>query len=92
MGHLLEAFVLGNTAILTVTVNANTAPTLTYSNPPTIEFGSSLSVTPATGPSDNGSINSIVVQNRDGSMRTLAGSTPVALISQSAANRFFPGV
>jgi len=49
------------TANLTVNVNANTAPVLNYKNQ-TIAAGSGLTVNPATGPSDNGSVSSIVLQ------------------------------
>jgi CSLREA domain-containing protein len=49
------------TAMLNVTVSANTAPTLTYAPSYTVTQGNSLS--PATGPSDNGSVASIVVQS-----------------------------
>ena len=49
---------LGST---TVTVTANTAPTLTYNTPPTLAFGGSTTVNPATGPTDNGTISTIVV-------------------------------
>jgi uncharacterized repeat protein (TIGR01451 family) len=77
---------LSNTATLTVTVNANTAPTLTYNSPQTVEFGGSLSVTPATGPSDNGSINSIVVQSQGTYTGTISvnNSTGVVSISNAA--------
>jgi hypothetical protein len=51
------------TAALTVTVNANTAPSLSYGSPQSVAVGGSLSVNPAAGPSDNGTITSIVVQS-----------------------------
>jgi hypothetical protein len=51
-----------NTAILTVTVTVNTAPTLTYNNA-AVANGGSTTVNPATGPSDNGSVSTIVVQS-----------------------------
>ncbi|MGZ5482374.1 MAG: beta strand repeat-containing protein [Pyrinomonadaceae bacterium] len=54
------------TDTLTITVTANTPPVLTYASPQTVVEGNSLTVTPATGPSDNGSINSIVVQSSGG--------------------------
>ncbi len=51
------------TATLNVTVTANTAPTLTYANA-SVAAGGSTTVNPATGLSDNGSINTVVVQNQ----------------------------
>jgi CSLREA domain-containing protein len=49
-------------ATLNVTVTANTAPTLTYTNPPALATNGSTTVTPATA-SDNGSVNSYSVQS-----------------------------
>ena len=49
-------------ATLTVNVTDNTPPTLTYSNQTVVE-GGSLTINPATGPSDNGSVISIVAQS-----------------------------
>ena len=53
---------LTSTDTLTVTVTADTAPTLTYNNA-SVAFNGSTTVNPATGPSDNGSVASIVVQS-----------------------------
>lgn len=50
------------TATLNVTVTTNTAPTLSYNNANVIA-GTATTVNPATGPSDNGSVTGIVVQN-----------------------------
>jgi hypothetical protein len=50
------------TTTLNVTVTANAAPTLTYGNA-SVNFGNSTTVGPATGPTDNGSISTIVVQS-----------------------------
>ncbi|HVS81721.1 MAG TPA: LamG-like jellyroll fold domain-containing protein [Pyrinomonadaceae bacterium] len=52
------------TDTLTVNVTANTAPVLTYSPTYSVTEGNSLTITPATGPSDNGSVASIVVQSQ----------------------------
>ncbi|MGE0104871.1 MAG: beta strand repeat-containing protein [Blastocatellales bacterium] len=52
-----------NEATLNVTVTANTPPELSYAVQNVIE-GTGLSVNPATGPSDNGSVSSIVVQDK----------------------------
>ncbi len=51
-------------ATLNVAVTTNTAPTLSYASPQTVAQGGSLTINPATGPSDNGSISSIVVQSQ----------------------------
>jgi hypothetical protein len=58
-------------ATLSVSVAANGAPTLTYSNQ-SIAAGGALTITPATGPADNGTINTIAV---------LSASTYTGLIS-----------
>src|SRR6185436_1431361 len=50
------------TSTLTVNADPNTAPTLTYNNASTFA-GTPATVNPATGPSDNGSVVTIVVQN-----------------------------
>ncbi len=55
--------VLTSTATLNVTVNADSAPTLTYNNA-SVAFGGSTTVNPATGPSDNGSVSTIAVQSQ----------------------------
>ncbi len=49
-------------APLTVTVTPNTPPTLTYANQ-SVAAGGVLTINPATGPSDNGTINTITVQS-----------------------------
>jgi uncharacterized repeat protein (TIGR01451 family) len=54
---------LTSTANLVVNVTANTAPTLSYNDPPLVSTGSSVNVSPATPPSDNGSITSFAVQS-----------------------------
>jgi subtilisin-like proprotein convertase family protein len=46
---------LFNEAMLTVAVNPNTAPTLTYSSPQSVVFGGSLNVSPTTT-GDNGAV------------------------------------
>jgi hypothetical protein len=51
------------TATLNVTVTANTAPTLTYSGQ-SVGSGNTLTINPATGLSDNGSIASVMVQSQ----------------------------
>ncbi|HEX9005557.1 MAG TPA: putative Ig domain-containing protein, partial [Blastocatellia bacterium] len=73
-----------NTAMLTVTVDANTPPVLTYSNA-SVLTGGSQNISPATGPSDNGSVTTIAVQD----MGTYTGGISVnnltGVISISAA-------
>ncbi|HEX9004246.1 MAG TPA: FG-GAP-like repeat-containing protein, partial [Blastocatellia bacterium] len=53
---------LTNTANLTVNVDPNTPPVLTY-NSANVTSGTTGTVNPATGPSDNGSVASIVLQS-----------------------------
>jgi len=52
---------LTGTGDLQLNVNANTAPTLTYANQ-TVAGGGGTTINPATGPSDNGSVSSVVLQ------------------------------
>ncbi|MFL6137942.1 MAG: beta strand repeat-containing protein, partial [Frankiaceae bacterium] len=55
---------LTNTANLTVNVSANTAPTLAYgASGLAVNAGGTGAVDPSSGPSDNGSIASLTVQN-----------------------------
>ncbi|MEK7830022.1 MAG: FG-GAP repeat protein, partial [Acidobacteriota bacterium] len=51
-----------NVATLTVTVTPNTAPILSYNNPPDVNAGATLNVNPTSGPADNG-VASLVVQS-----------------------------
>ena len=53
------------TATLTITVTANSPPVLSYPSPHTLTEGNGLTISPATGPSDNGTITSIVRQPGD---------------------------
>lgn len=53
---------LFNDAVLTVVVDANLPPTLSY-NPSNAVFGQSLGVNAASGPSDSGSVSSVAVQS-----------------------------
>jgi hypothetical protein len=52
---------LSSTAMLTVTVTPNTPPTLSYSTPPSVPYGGSLTIDLSTGPTDNGSVSTIAV-------------------------------
>ena len=74
---------LTSTAILSVTVTANTPPTLTYATV-SVPNGGSTTNPAATGPSDNGSVSTVVVQ----STGTYTGTISVnlaGLVSISAA-------
>lgn len=53
---------LSSTANLTVNVTANTPPSLGYGNQQTVTFGGSLTINPASGPNDNGTVTSINVR------------------------------
>lgn len=52
-----------STAILSVNVNANTPPTMSY-NPAVVAIGGTTTINPSAGPTDNGSINQVIVQNQ----------------------------
>ena len=55
---------LNSTGDLELNVNANSAPTLTYGNH-SLEGGGATSINPAAAPGDNGSVDSIAVQDTD---------------------------
>ncbi len=61
--HVTDSGSLSADATLTVNVNANTAPTLTYPSNPGTMYGTGLTITPLTGPSDNVSISSVTLQS-----------------------------
>ena len=69
-------------ANLTVNVTANTAPTLTYSNPPGIVFGQPTTVNPSTGPTDNGPAPTLTVQST-GTFTGLASVNGAGVVSIS---------
>ncbi|MBK9315806.1 MAG: Ig-like domain repeat protein [Acidobacteria bacterium] len=71
-------------ATLNVTVINNTPPVLTYSNQ-TVAAGGSLTINPATSPSDNGSISSIVVQSQGSYTGTISVNSSTGVISISGA-------
>ncbi len=73
------------TANLTVNVTANTGPTLTYTNQ-FVAPGGSLSISPATGPADNGSISTIVVQSLGTYTGTIGVNNLTGVISLSNAS------
>ncbi len=73
-----------DTANLTVNVTANTAPTLTYAAA-SVNGGSSTTVNPATGPSDNGSVATIAVQSQGTYTGTISvNSSGLVSISNAA--------
>ena len=69
-----------------MTVNPNTAPTLTY-NSASVQVNGATTVNPATGPADNGSVASIVIQSsgtytgtisvNSAGVVSISGATPV---------------
>ncbi|HEX8139107.1 MAG TPA: DUF4214 domain-containing protein [Pyrinomonadaceae bacterium] len=76
---------LSNTAPLSVTVNTNPAPALTYSSPQKVTPGGSLTLNPATGPSDNSSVSSIVVQSQGTYTGTISVNNSTGVVSLSNA-------
>jgi uncharacterized protein (TIGR03437 family) len=71
-------------ATLNVTVTSNTAPTLTYGNQ-SVAAGGSLTINPAAGPSDNGTLSSIVVQSQGSYAGTISVNNSTGIISLSGA-------
>src|SRR5262249_40621137 len=71
-------------ATLNVTVTPNTPPTLTYTNQ-SVAAGGSLTVNPATGPSDNGTISTIVVQSQGTYSGTISVNNSTGVVSISGA-------
>jgi CSLREA domain-containing protein len=63
---------LTGTGDLQVNLSANTPPTLSYANA-NVAGGGATTINPATGPADNGTINTIVVQSQG----TFAGAVTV---------------
>jgi CSLREA domain-containing protein len=72
-------------ATLTVNVTANTAPTLTYSNASVANSGSTT-INPATGPSDNGTVASIVLQSPGTYTGTISVNNGTGVVSISNAS------
>jgi hypothetical protein len=67
------------TATLSVTVTANTAPTLTYSNQ-SVAFGGSLNVNPAAA-TDNGSITDYAIQSVTPPLTTVPTVNAIGVVS-----------
>ena len=77
---------LTGTGDLQVNVPANTAPTLSYAALSNVNAGAGTSITPATGPSDNGSVASISVFSQGTYTGTISvnNSTGVVTLSNAA--------
>ncbi len=73
-----------STATLTVNVTANTAPVLTYNNQ-AVARGGPLTINPASGPSDNGSISTIAVQSQGTYTGTISVNNSTGVVSLSNA-------
>ncbi len=71
-------------ATLNVDVTANTPPTLTYNNPAAITTGDAATVTPATGLSDNGSIQTAIQSQGTYTGTISVDSSGVVSISEAA--------
>ena len=74
-----------STATLQVQITANTPPTLTYGSG-TVNSLASLTVTPLTGPLDNGTISNIVILNRG----TYTGTVSVNSAGNVAISGAYP--
>ena len=78
------SFSANATVTLNVTVTANTAPVLSYANQ-TVASNGSLTINPATGPSDNGTISAIVLQSQGTYTGTIAVNNTTGVVSISNA-------
>ena len=75
---------LNGTGDLQVNVTANTAPTLTYANAAVLT-GGATTINPATGPSDNGTLNAFAVQSQGTYTGTISvNASGVVSISNAA--------
>ena len=75
---------LTSTGTLNVTVTANTAPTLSYNNA-SVTSGGSIIASPATGPTDNGTIPSIVLLSQGTYTGTISVNNTTGVVSFSSA-------
>ena len=73
-------------ATLTVNVTANTPPVLSYNSPQTVAVGQGLTITPATGPSDNNPISFIAVLSSGGFTGDIALNPVTGAISLTNAS------
>jgi hypothetical protein len=76
---------LFSTLPVTVTVNPNSNPTLSYPSSQTVALGASLTVSPSSAPSDNGSISSIALQSQGTYTGTISVNTTTGVVSISNA-------
>src|SRR5207253_4388549 len=72
------------TANLTVNVAVNDAPALSYGNA-AVTFGGSMTINPATGPSDNGTVASISIQSQGTYTGTISVDNATGVVSLSNA-------
>ncbi|HEX9003298.1 MAG TPA: choice-of-anchor Q domain-containing protein [Blastocatellia bacterium] len=75
---------LTGTGDLQVNVTANTPPTLSYANA-NVAGGGATTINPATGPADNGTINTIVVQSQGTFAGTVTVDNTTGVVSVSNA-------
>ncbi len=75
---------LNGTGDLQVNVTANTAPTLSYANT-SVAAGAATTINPATGPADNGTVNSIVVQSQGTYTGTITVNNTTGVVSLNNA-------
>ncbi|NOT59061.1 MAG: CSLREA domain-containing protein, partial [Acidobacteria bacterium] len=76
---------LSASATLIVNVSNNTPPGLSYNTPPSVNAGASLTINPASGPSDNGAVSNIAVQSAGTYTGTISvNSAGVVSISNAA--------
>ncbi|MBI1762220.1 MAG: VCBS repeat-containing protein [Acidobacteria bacterium] len=75
---------LTGTGDLPINVTANTPPTLTYANA-SVNTGGVTTVNPATGPSDNGTLNSIALQSQGTYTGTISVNNATGVVSISNA-------
>ncbi len=72
------------TDTLTVTVTPDTAPTLSYNNA-SVALNGATTVNPVTGPTDNGSVSTIVVQSQGTYTGTISVDNTTGVVSISNA-------
>jgi uncharacterized repeat protein (TIGR01451 family)/CSLREA domain-containing protein len=72
-------------ATLTVNVTANTPPVLSYNSPQTVLASQSLTVNPATGPSDNGTVTNIIVLNAGTYTGTISVNSTTGVVTLTNA-------
>jgi len=73
------------TATLNVTATSNTAPVLSYGSPQSVIVGGSVTVSPSAGPSDNGTIASIVLESQGAFTGTISVNNATGEVSISNA-------